>query len=113
MLKTIPPAILGGIMLLLFGLIASVGIKSLVDSKTNFSEIRNQVIVAVILTVGIGGAVIHWGNFSLAGIGLGAVVGVILNPCNSKKINTRSIHFVEASFWLPPFFCTRSKNAKI
>ncbi len=79
LLKTIPPAILGGIMLLLFGLIASVGIKSLVDSKTNFSNIRNQVIVAVILTVGIGGAVIQWGNFSLAGIGLGAVVGVILN----------------------------------
>ena len=79
MLKTIPPAILGGIMLLLFGLIASVGIKSLVDSKTNFSNIRSQVIVAVILTVGIGGAVIQWGNFSLAGIGLGAVVGVILN----------------------------------
>ena len=85
MLKTIPPAILGGIMLLLFGLIASVGIKSLVDSKTNFSEIRNQVIVAVILTVGIGGAVIHWGNFSLAGIGLGAVVGVILNLVIPKK----------------------------
>ncbi len=85
LLKTIPPAILGGIMLLLFGLIASVGIKSLVDSKTNFSEIRSQVIVAVILTVGIGGAVIQWGNFSLAGIGLGAVVGVILNLVIPKK----------------------------
>ena len=79
LLKTIPAAILGGIMLLLFGLIATIGIKSLVESKTDFSEIRNQVIVSVILTVGIGGAVIQWGNFSLAGIGLGAVVGVILN----------------------------------
>ncbi len=78
-LKTIPQAVLGGIMLLLFGMIASIGIKTLVDSKTNFSETRNQVIVAVILTVGIGGAIISYGNFSLSGIGLASVVGVILN----------------------------------
>lgn len=78
-LKTIPQAVLGGIMLLLFGMIASIGIKTLVDSKTNFSETRNQVIVAVILTVGIGGAIISYGNFSLSGIGLASVVGVLLN----------------------------------
>ncbi len=78
-LKTIPQAVLGGIMLLLFGMIASIGIKTLVDSKTNLSETRNQVIVAVILTVGIGGAIISYGNFSLSGIGLASVVGVLLN----------------------------------
>jgi uracil permease len=78
-LKTIPQAVLGGIMLLLFGMIASIGIKTLIDSKTDLSETRNQVIVAVILTVGIGGAVISYGNFSLSGIGLASVVGVLLN----------------------------------
>lgn len=78
-LKTIPESVLGGIMLLLFGLIASVGIKTLVDSKTNMSQTRNQVIVSVILTVGIGGAVISWGSFSLSGIGLAAIVGMLLN----------------------------------
>ncbi len=78
-LKTIPGAVLGGIMVLLFGMIASVGIKSLVDSKTNMNETRNQVIVSVILTIGIGGAVMSWGNFSLAGIGLASVVGILLN----------------------------------
>ncbi len=78
-LKTIPQAVLGGIMLLLFGMIASIGIKTLVDSRTNLSETRNQVIVAVILTVGIGGAVISYGNFSMSGIGLASVVGVLLN----------------------------------
>ncbi len=78
-LKTIPTAVLGGIMLLLFGMIASIGIKSLIDSKTNLSETRNQVIVSVVLTVGIGGAIIQYGNFSLAGIGLAATVGIILN----------------------------------
>ena len=88
-LKTIPQAVLGGIMLLLFGMIASVGIKTLVDSKTDMSKTRNQVIVSVVLTVGIGGAVISWGNFSLAGIGLASIVGILLNlllPGEAKKV---------------------------
>jgi uracil permease len=86
-LKTIPQAVLGGIMLLLFGMIASIGIKTLIDGRTDLSETRNQVIVAVILTVGIGGAIISYGNFSLSGIGLASVVGVLLNlllPGSSK-----------------------------
>jgi uracil permease len=78
-LKTIPQSILGGIMLLLFGMIAAIGIKSLVESKTNISETRNQVIISVVLTIGIGGAILKSGNFSLGGIGLAAVVGIILN----------------------------------
>jgi len=78
-LKTIPQAVLGGIMLLLFGMIAGIGIKTLIDAKTDFSKTRNQVIVSIVLTVGIGGAQITYGNFSLAGIGLASVVGVILN----------------------------------
>lgn len=78
-LETIPEAVLGGIMLLLFGMIASIGIKTLVDSKTNLAATRNQVIVSVVLTVGIGGAVIQYGSFSLAGIGLAAAVGIIMN----------------------------------
>ena len=78
-LKTIPQSVLGGLMLLLFGMIASIGIKTLIDSKTNLSETRNQVIVSVVLTVGIGGAIIEYGSFSLAGIGLAALVGILLN----------------------------------
>ncbi len=78
-LKTIPQSVLGGIMLLLFGMIASIGIKTMVDAKTDMSETRNQVIVSVILTFGIGGAVIKYGNFSLVGIGLASMVGIILN----------------------------------
>jgi uracil permease len=88
-LKTIPTSVLGGIMLLLFGMIASIGIKSLVESKTNMGETRNQVIVSIILTVGIGGAVISYGTFSLAGIGLAALTGIILNlilPKTKKEI---------------------------
>lgn len=88
-LKTIPQAVLGGIMLLLFGLIASVGIKTLIDSKTDMGKIRNQVVVSIVLTIGIGGAVISWGNFSLAGIGLAAVAGILLNlilPGHAKQV---------------------------
>lgn len=78
-LKTIPQSILGGIMLLLFGMIATIGIKTLVDSKANLAETRNQVIISVVLTIGIGGAILQTGNFSLGGIGLAATVGIILN----------------------------------
>ncbi|WP_068474647.1 uracil-xanthine permease family protein [Saccharicrinis aurantiacus] len=89
-LKSIPTAVLGGIMLLLFGMIASVGIKTLTESKADFHKTRNMVIVSVILTIGIGGASINFGSFSLAGIGLASVVGVILNlilPGKSKEVH--------------------------
>lgn len=78
-LKSIPEAVLGGIMLLLFGMIATVGLKTLLDAKTDLDSTRNQVIVSIILTVGIGGAIISYGTFSLAGIGLASVIGIILN----------------------------------
>lgn len=79
LLQSIPSAVLGGIMLLLFGSIASVGIQNLINSKVNLNETRNIIIVSVALTLGIGGAIIPFGTFSLSGIGLSALAGVILN----------------------------------
>ncbi|MDP4183770.1 MAG: solute carrier family 23 protein [Bacteroidota bacterium] len=93
-LKTIPEAVLGGIMLLLFGMIASIGIKTLIDSRTDLSVTRNQVIVSIVMTVGIGGAVIQWGSFSLGGIGLASVVGMVLNlilPQEKEKAKGTSV----------------------
>ena len=78
-LQAIPSAVLGGIMLLLFGSIASVGIQSLINNKVNLNETRNIVIVSLILTTGIGGAVLSAGSFTISGIGLSAVVGVVLH----------------------------------
>ena len=78
-IQTIPTAVLGGIMLLLFGTIASVGINNLVKAGIDMSKTRNLIIASLILTVGIGGACISVGQFSLAGIGLASIVGVILN----------------------------------
>lgn len=79
LLQSIPQAVLGGIMLLLFGTIASVGIQSVVRNKVDFSDTRNIIIASVMLTTGIGGAVLSAGSFSLTGIGLSAVIGIILN----------------------------------
>ena len=86
-LKSIPQGVLGGIMLLLFGMIASVGIKTLQDSAVDLHKTRNQVIISVILTTGVGGAVLQVGNFSLAEIGLSAIVGVVLNLIIPNKTN--------------------------
>ena len=84
-LKTIPSAVLGGIMLLLFGTIASVGINSLVENKIDMGDTRNLVIVSLILTLGIGGAELTFGNFTIGGIGLAALAGVILNQIIPKS----------------------------
>ncbi len=78
-LKSIDQAVLGGIMLLLFGTIAGAGISNLLNSKVNFASARNVVIVSVTLTTGIGGAMLKFGNFTLSGIGLSAIIAVVLN----------------------------------
>ncbi|MDD7438425.1 MAG: uracil-xanthine permease family protein [Bacteroidales bacterium] len=79
LLKSIDPAILGGIMLLLFGTIAGAGINNLLNSKVNLSSSRNIVIISVTLTTGIGGALLQMGSFTLSGIGLSALIAVLLN----------------------------------
>lgn len=79
LLKTIPNAVLGGIMLLLFGMIAATGINNMIANKTDMSVTRNLIIVSLILTTGIGGAIFKIGDFTFAGIGLAAMVGVVLN----------------------------------
>lgn len=78
-LKSIDTAILGGIMLLLFGTIAGAGINNLLNSRVNLSSSRNIVIISVTLTTGIGGAVLSMGRFTLGGIGLSAIIAVLLN----------------------------------
>ena len=85
LLKTIPNAVLGGIMLLLFGTIASVGINTLVKNKVDMGDTRNLVIASLILTTGIGGAELVCGSITFGGIGLAAMVGVILNLVIPKK----------------------------
>lgn len=80
LISTIPTAVLGGISILLFGIIASSGLRMLVESKVDFSNNRNMVIASVILVVGIGGAAVRFNEtFSVEGMALAAMIGVVLN----------------------------------
>jgi len=78
-LQTIPTAVIGGVSLILFGMIASIGVRTLVESKIDFSKSRNLIIAALILTLGIGGASVKIGNVELKGMALAAIVGIIAN----------------------------------
>ncbi len=78
-LRTIPVPVMGGIMVLLFGMIASIGAQTLVRNRVDFGDSRNLVIVSIILVFGIGDMSFDVGQLKLAGIGLAGLVGVILN----------------------------------
>ena len=79
-ISTIPTAVLGGVSILLFGIIASSGLRMLVDHKMDFGNQRNLVIASVILVIGIGGAKIKFSEtFEIEGMAFAAIVGVILN----------------------------------
>lgn len=79
LLNTIPVPVMGGIMLLLFGAITVIGLSTLVRAQVDLMESRNMIIVAIIMVTGLGGMVLNVGVTDLKGIGLGAILGVILN----------------------------------
>lgn len=78
-LSTIPAPVIGGIMLLLFGIIASVGMETLIKNGVDLAEPRNMIIVALIFVCAIGGMVLDFGAMSFSGVGLGALIGITLN----------------------------------
>jgi len=79
-IHSIPSAVMGGISIILFGIIASNGVKIMIESKTDFNDSRNIVIAAAMLILGIGGAKIQLSqNLSITGMALAALVGIVLN----------------------------------
>ncbi|MCF6458610.1 solute carrier family 23 protein [Pseudoalteromonas sp. MMG024] len=78
-LQTIPVPVMGGIMILLFGSIAVVGLNTLMKSGEDITAPRNLTIIALILVFGIGGMHIGGDEFSLQGVSLCAILGIILN----------------------------------
>jgi len=112
-ISTIPNAVIGGISIVLFGMIASIGARTLVEKKVDFTQSRNLLISAVILVLGIGGAVLDFAsdqisqfandagvvyeggatfdfaigtiNFSLSGLAAAAIIGIILNKILPEK----------------------------
>ena len=87
LLATIPTPVMGGIMTLLFGTIATIGMNSLVREGTDLAQPRNMIIVSLILVFGIGDMALGYADFMVRGIGLAAIVGVALNLLLPKKIS--------------------------
>ncbi len=79
LLATIPVPVMGGIMLLLFGIIASIGLGTMVREQVDMNNPRNMIIVSMVLVLAIGGMVVDFGGVAFSGIGLGAIVGILLN----------------------------------
>ena len=90
LISSIPSAIIGGISIILFGMIASVGARTLVENQVDFKQTRNLIIAAVILVLGLGGAIlpISIGSFqvNIEGMALAAFAGIILNAVLSNEI---------------------------
>lgn len=78
-IQSIPTAVMGGISLFLFGVIAAAGIRVIVEEKVDYSDTTNLILTSVVLIVGISGAAIHIGVVQLTGMPLATVIGIILS----------------------------------
>ena len=88
-IRTIPKPVMGGIMIMVFGMIASVGLRTLIEKQVNLMKTRNLIIVSVVLVIGLSGIKV----LSLDGMGLAALVGIFLNlvlPKEDKDKKTKS-----------------------
>ena len=79
-LQTIPAPVMGGVSIILFGMISSVGARTLVDAGLDFSNSRNLIIASLIFVFGIAvDNIVIWKTVSLSGLALAALAGVVLN----------------------------------
>ena len=79
LISTIPNAVLGGMSILLYGVIASNGLKVLIKERVDFGQMRNLIIASAMLVLGLGGAILKLGPVTLSGTALSAKTGIILN----------------------------------
>ena len=88
LISTIPNAVLGGMSIMLYGVIASNGLKVLIEKQVDFREVRNLIIASSMLVLGLGGAILELGPVTLSGTALCALAGIILNlvlPYENRK----------------------------
>ena len=84
LIEAMPSATIGGVSLILYGMISAIGVRNVVENKTNFQESRNVIIAALILGLAIGisysakGA-ISFGSISFSGLAVASIVGIVLN----------------------------------
>lgn len=79
LISTIPTPVVGGVSLLLFGTIATSGLRTFIDEKVDYSKSRNLILTSIIFMVGLSGIKVSLGVIELKGMGLAAVVGIALN----------------------------------
>jgi len=96
LLRSVPGEVLGGLSIILFGMIAAVGLRTLVEGKVDFTKIRNMIIAGLVLVFGLGGSLVTLGShlglaspitvdffgqadIAVSGLALGALIGVIAN----------------------------------
>ncbi|MGM0471250.1 MAG: uracil-xanthine permease family protein [Bacillota bacterium] len=93
LIRTIPEAVMGGIVILLFGMIASIGLRTLIENEVDLSKNRNLVIVSTILVIGISNLAfpIPGLETELKGMGLAAIVGIALNILLPKRKKSETI----------------------
>lgn len=100
LLQTLPQGVLGGISMLLFGMIASVGIRTLAEAEIDFTHSRNLIVVSAVLVLGLGGAVANLGSVQVAGaavplkvsgMALAALAGVALNLLLPKQLEPEEL----------------------
>jgi len=79
LISTIPNAVIGGMSILLYGIIASNGLKVMIEEQIDFNQVRNLIIASAMLVIGLGGAVLDLGYLTFSGTSLSAIVGILLN----------------------------------
>ncbi len=79
LISTIPNAVIGGMSILLYGIIASNGLKVMIEEQIDFNKVRNLIIASAMLVIGLGGAVLDLGFLTFSGTALSAIVGIVLN----------------------------------
>ena len=85
LIETIPSPVIGGISFLLFGVIASSGLRVMIENQIDFNAKRNLMISSVILVIGIGNAYLQLGKYQFSGLAVAAVLGIILNLILPQK----------------------------
>lgn len=79
-LQTIPQPVMGGVSIILFGMIAAVGVRTVVEAQLDFSHSRNLIIASLIFVLGIAiDNIAVYGAISISGLAIAALVGIILN----------------------------------
>lgn len=85
LLSTIPSCITGGVSLILYGFIASSGVKMLIQEKVDFGRTRNIIIASVILVSGIGGLTLSFGSATLTSTAISMILGILFNLILKEK----------------------------